>query len=230
MRESFRAPFTLTEKPELGDGEFFGLAAAFGVQFPTPFGLTTVAPGAFSKTLQEAGASVPILWQHDSGTPIGRSKHLRQTDDGLEVHGFISDTSVGRDARTLAKDGVLTDMSIGFEVVKQDHEKDSAGREALRTIREVKLYEISFVTEGANPGAKITEANSALEAGTPEALIAALEALVAADSARLSELHHNRLRSLLEQVAEPQPTTPAALTQALEEIRDRQLRLARLAV
>lgn len=227
MRETFRAPFQIQDKADLGEGEFFGLAAAFGVEFDTPFGLTTVARGAFSKTLQEAGASVPILWQHDTGAPIGRSVALSQTDAGLEVHGRISDTTLGRDARTLARDGVLTDMSIGFEVKKQDHERDDDGRERLRVIREVRLFEISFVTEGANPGAKIAEANHATPAKTFADLVAELETLAAADPAQLGA-HRTRLLALAEQVAEPLAIDSPALTKARDELLARRLRLARL--
>ena len=46
--------------------------------------------------------------------PIGRWTDFEESENGLEVRGMISDTTLGNDALTLIRDGALTGLSIGF--------------------------------------------------------------------------------------------------------------------
>ena len=121
---------------------------------------TSIHPGAFKKTLKEGGRGVKLLWQHDSHEPIGIPDKLVETKEGLALQGRISQTRRGTDALQLMRDGVLDALSIGFDSIKEDLEFDKKGDVVLRNIREVRLWEISAVTWGADPNAKITEVNS----------------------------------------------------------------------
>ncbi len=113
-----------------------------------------VMPGAFAKTLAERFGRVKVCWQHDWKAPIGKPLEIREDEHGLHVKAMISDTAVGRDVRTLMKDGVVSELSIGYDVI-QDAWRDDNGK-SVRMLKELRLYEISPVTMAANPMAVIT--------------------------------------------------------------------------
>lgn len=158
-REQFA--FELTSKPkELDEGMFRGIASVFGNRIEAWIP-TVIHKGAFQKTLRQRGHKVKILWQHDSHSPIGLPVELKETDQGLEVIGKISDTAIGRDVLTLMRDGVVDALSIGFDPLKWEMEEKGKGanREMTRHVKEVKLYEISPVSFAADSKAKISEVN-----------------------------------------------------------------------
>jgi uncharacterized protein len=113
-----------------------------------------VEPGAFKRTLSEgfAKGGVKLLALHNEyQLPVGKSLELREDEPGLYVKGYISPTTLGSDVRQLIKDGVLGDLSIGYEAIVSDI--DDKG---IRHLRDVELYEISIVTWPANAAAKIS--------------------------------------------------------------------------
>jgi uncharacterized protein len=113
-----------------------------------------IQKGAFTKTLQDNRNRIKILWQHDTSEPIGLPVKMMEDDNGLYVEGKISMTETGKKAMTLMRDGVITEMSIGYDVIKDDF-KDNR-----RILKELRLWEFSPVTFGANDKAKITGAKS----------------------------------------------------------------------
>lgn len=135
-----------------GDGGTFeGYASVFNV---VDSYADTVAPGAFTRTLQEASNSrrMPaMLWQHDTSQPIGVWTDLTQDEHGLYVKGMIADTTAGRDAYQLLKVGALSGLSIGYRTVKSRVNKDTAVRKLL----DLDLMEISPVTFPANDAARV---------------------------------------------------------------------------
>jgi HK97 family phage prohead protease len=155
QREEWRAGFTL-DKFSLEDGTFTGLASVFGsvVQSWIP---TVIQHGAFTKTIQENGNRVKLLWGHDVDKPIGLPTRLEETDEGLFIEGKISQTTIGKDALTLMRDKVVDEMSIGFDPIKWEMvtpPEDQQGN-AIRYIKELRLWEVSLVTFAADPLAKI---------------------------------------------------------------------------
>lgn len=48
---------------------------------------------------------------------LGKPLELREDEKGLFIRGKISDTQSGRDVQTLLKDGVLNELSIGYDAV-----------------------------------------------------------------------------------------------------------------
>jgi len=62
---------------------------------------------------------------------------------------------------TLIKDGVITEMSIGYDVVKDEFKM--MGNRRVRMLKEVRLWEFSPVTFAANDKAKIMKMRSLLE-------------------------------------------------------------------
>lgn len=84
---------------------------------------------------------------------------LREDANGLYLSAKVSDTSMGKDIKVLLKDGVLNELSIGYDPVVFDYDA-----EGIRHLREIKLWEVSVVTWAMNPEAKITGYKSMQEA------------------------------------------------------------------
>ena len=138
-------------------GEFSGYAAVFGNK---DSGGDIIEKGAFSKTIREDFDRIKILSQHtDCELPIGKPLELREDDMGLFIRGKISDTAKGRDIQTLMKDGVLNELSIGYDAVELDYDSE----QGVRRLKEIKLWEVSIVTWAMNDQAKIDEVKSLVE-------------------------------------------------------------------
>jgi len=130
-------------------GIFSGYGAVFG---NIDDGGDIVEPGAFTKTIAEGWERVKILALHnDCWLPIGRPIEIREDAKGLFLKAKVSDTAMGRDIKVLLKDGVLNELSIGYDPIIFDY--DETG---IRHLREVKLWEVSVVTWAMNPEATIT--------------------------------------------------------------------------
>lgn len=110
----------------------------------------TIASRAFNKTLKEKD-DVRLLVNHD-GVPLARTKsktltlradpHLRALAPSLDP----SNPTV-QEIRSAMSRGDVDQMSIGFQVTRQEWNKDYTER----TIREVKLFDVSIVTFPASP-------------------------------------------------------------------------------
>lgn len=138
-------------------GEFSGYASVFG---NVDDGGDVVEKGAFAKTIVEDFHRIKILALHnDCWLPVGKPIELREDDRGLFIRGRISDTTMGRDIRTLLKDGVLNELSIGYDAVK--YSIDEARQ--IRHLKEIKLWEISTVIWGMNDQATIDDVKSLAE-------------------------------------------------------------------
>jgi HK97 family phage prohead protease len=135
-----------------GSNTFGGIASVFGnvVDAVPP---TIIERGAFLSSLQK-NPFPKILWMHDTAMPIGRCTECREGARGLEVIGKISETSQGKEALRLLRDGIIDELSIGFDPVKWEMDGE------IRRIKDLKLWEISLVTFGADSGAKISEVNT----------------------------------------------------------------------
>lgn len=128
-----------------------GYAAVFGSE-ATIWGLwrEEVAPGAYSKTIQEN--DIRALWNHDTNIVLGRNKagtlQLVEDEKGLRVEIDPPDNEWGRPVVDAVQRGDVTGMSIAFRVVKEDwwHLPEGSKELPKRTIKEAKLYEVSPVT------------------------------------------------------------------------------------
>lgn len=139
------------------NGEFSGYAAVFGNR---DSGDDIIEKGAFARTIKEDFDRIKILSQHnDCELPIGKPIELREDDKGLFVRGKISDTQKGRDIRTLLQDGVLNELSIGYDPVEFEFDSNAG----VRRLKEIKLWEISVVTWAMNEQAKVDEVKALTE-------------------------------------------------------------------
>jgi len=124
---------------------FAGYAAVFG--HPDRGG-DVVRPGAFARAVKRGAGSVPLLWQHQPGRPIGRIEYLKEDRRGLRVIGRLSEGAAGRDAAALLKEGALSGLSFGYRV------REASG-EAPRELRDLELVEVSLVTLPMQPRARV---------------------------------------------------------------------------
>ena len=132
------------------EGTFSGYGAVFS---NVDSGGDVIEPGAFTKTIAEGVGRVKVLSGHNEALlPIGKPLELREDAKGLFMKAKISDTALGRDVKTLIHDGVLCELSIGYDPVVFDY--DETG---IRHLKEVKLWEISVVTWAMNDQAVITD-------------------------------------------------------------------------
>jgi HK97 family phage prohead protease len=118
-----------------------------------------IDPGAFTKTLQEAGSDVVALWNHDPLWVLGRESNrtlrIAATPDALEAEATLEaeDPMHQHFARRVARRDVIG-SSFGFETVRQDwteEENGDGGFSVTRTLLEVKLFDVSPVTFPAYP-------------------------------------------------------------------------------
>jgi HK97 family phage prohead protease len=130
------------------DGSFVGVASVYGNK---DLGGDVVDKGAFTKTLQERGSRVPILWQHDQKQPIGYGE-LVDTPTGLKISGKLTlAVAKAAEAHALMKDDVITGLSIGYDTIKHKYEGGA------RHLQELKLYEVSLVTFPMNEDARVSD-------------------------------------------------------------------------
>ncbi len=142
----------LDVKQEKNEMTFSGYASVFGNVDHTN---DIVLKGAFTKSISERMPK--LCYQHSTYDVVGVISYAKEDDYGLYVEGKFCQTQLGKDVYTLIKDGAIDQMSIGYVTKECDYENN------IRLLKEVMLYEVSFVTFPANERAKITAVKSAPE-------------------------------------------------------------------
>ncbi|MCT4024370.1 HK97 family phage prohead protease [Elizabethkingia anophelis] len=104
-----------------------------------------IVKGAFTKSINERFNNIFFLYQHNWEKPLGKFNKLVEDEKGLYFEAEIVETSYGIDQLKLYESGLVNEHSIGFQTIKSD-----TATSGTRTIKEVKLYEGSAVTLGAN--------------------------------------------------------------------------------
>ena len=166
MKKTERRTFTVrnieTREAEDGTMRMAGYAAVFNeASLPLPF-IERIAPGAFSKTLQET-PDVRLLANHE-GLPMARTKNgtmrLYEDETGLYFEAELANTQEAKDLYTLVSRGDVDQMSFAFRVIRQNWSKDRTER----TLTEVSLADgdVSIVTYPAYTATSV-EAREALK-------------------------------------------------------------------
>src|SRR6478736_3943797 len=153
--------FGLEVKDVSEAGQFSGYASVYDTI--DSYG-EVVAPGAFAASLRDwkaKGRFPPALWQHDRTQPVGPFTKMEEDAKGLYVEGklLVDDVQRAREARALMQAGAISGMSIGFDVVAEEH--DSKAK--LITLKEINLWEVSIVTFPANKEAQIEAVKSLMD-------------------------------------------------------------------
>lgn len=132
---------------------------------------TAIKKGAFAETIGDRSGRISVLWNHWSDNVIGKTTELKEDDTGLWFNAeIVEETQAGAEVMALLRRDVPLGMSFGFETLKSrpaeegdnldwsqapDFFKTNEGREYVRVIEEVRLWEISVVTFPANTQATI---------------------------------------------------------------------------
>jgi hypothetical protein len=108
-----------------------------------------VAPGAFKESI--AKDDIRALFNHDPNFVLGRNRagtlKLREDDTGLLVEIDPPDTQFAKDLAVSIGRGDITQMSFGFEILKEERQSGSGDKEPdLFTLQEVRLWDVSPVT------------------------------------------------------------------------------------
>jgi len=129
-----------------GDGRTIcGICVPYDVEQRIHPTLTEVfRKGAFSN-VSRAAHRVKLLVGHDaSALPIGRATLLREDDRGLYGEFRVSKGQRGDDILELVRDSALTELSIGFQPLKDRRRQDGVVERIA-----AHLAEVSLVTFGA---------------------------------------------------------------------------------
>ena len=118
-----------------------------------------IARGAIDLT-----SSPALFYRHSE--PIGVITSMTEAPEGLQITARFSDTTLGRDAATLARDGAIKNLSIGFFEREYTDEITDDGA-TLRTQHAIDLREVSLVPVPAYEDAKITAVREAQTPSTP---------------------------------------------------------------
>lgn len=111
-----------------------------------------IVAGAFTKTITgKEGKRIRLCLQHDMDDVIGKIIELKEDERGLWFRAKISNTTKGRDLAELIQDEAINEISIGYRSIVWEIDEVRN----VRMLKEVQLYEISFVSRAANPQAVI---------------------------------------------------------------------------
>lgn len=93
------------------------------------------------------GSKVPLVWLHNASDIMNILGHveLENVNGGVYGYGYLNDSETARHAKSLIQAGTIQAMSIGAKNVKRSGNDVVHGR----------IYEVSLVPMGANPGALI---------------------------------------------------------------------------
>ena len=134
------------------DGTFSGYAAIFG---NVDRDGEVIERGAFKEFIKNDDGKVVVLWQHNTKEPIGVAD-VSEDAKGLRFEGsLVLDDATARKARAHMLAKSVRGMSIGFDTLKDEI------RDGIRHLKELRLWEISLVTFGANPVAGVDSVKQA---------------------------------------------------------------------
>jgi HK97 family phage prohead protease len=151
---------SLAELTATDEGKLVGYAAVFNSRSHDLGGVVEViAPGAFSRTLTES-PDVLALVEHDANRVLARTTNgsLRITEDerGLRVEIAPANTSYARDLLELVRRGDVAGMSFRFAPYAGGATMDLSTTPPTRTLRAVRLSEVSVVVNPAYPASHVT--------------------------------------------------------------------------
>jgi hypothetical protein len=123
-----------------------GYAAVFNSTTDIGFFRERIAPGAFSAAI--ARDDVRALVNHSNSRVLGRNKsgtlRLFEDERGLRYEIDAPDTQDARDLLVLMDRGDINQSSFAFVATSETW--DETGDKPLRTVNEVRLYDVSVVT------------------------------------------------------------------------------------
>jgi uncharacterized protein len=149
----------------LEEGQFEAYASIFGNI--DSYG-DVVQPGAFENTLKEwaeSGNFLPVLFGHNMADPdynIGHVLEAKEDERGLWVRGQLDlDSAKGAQVHRMLKGKRISQLSFAYDVIKGTWgQLDGVD---VYELHEVKIYEVSLVTIGANQETEVLAVKTAME-------------------------------------------------------------------
>lgn len=125
-----------------------GYAAVFNTITDLGWYKERIAQGTFTRAIAEK-QDVRALFNHNPDHVLGRTKNstlvLSEDNTGLRFNCDMPNTQPGRDVYTLVQRGDVDQCSFGFIVRDEEVTYDADGN-ALRTIKDADLFDVSIVT------------------------------------------------------------------------------------
>jgi HK97 family phage prohead protease len=112
-----------------------------------------VEKGSFTKTLKENNSRIKSLFNHDWNQVIGKPIEIFEDTKGLYTKTQFVKTLKSMEIYELVKENIVNELSIGYDIIKSDWDKVNKANH----LRELKLYEYSFVTFAMNEQAQVTQ-------------------------------------------------------------------------
>ena len=197
------------EQTDAGKRTVTGIGVPYGQEFETPWFRERFEPGAI-----EDDTHALAYYRHRD--PIGRLTASRDTDAGREVTLTLSTTPTADEAHTLARDGVIRSLSIGFVPVEWREEHTEDDERPLIVHTKVEVREYSLVPFPAYEGAAIARVRSTPHHTAPRQEAPAMtattlppEAVTRDDLDALSTALTDKLSDVQRQLAEHTPSVDA---------------------
>jgi len=141
----------------LSEGQFTAYASVFGNV--DSYG-DVVMPGAFSKDIarwEKSGSYIPLLFGHNMSDPdfnIGHVIKAQEDNVGLKVTAQLDlENPKAKQVYRMLKGRRIDQMSFAYDVLDgAPAQRDGAD---VYELRDLKVYEVSVVTVGANPETEI---------------------------------------------------------------------------
>lgn len=121
--------------------------------------------GAYEDSIAQhkaKGTMPKMFWMHNPyGLPVGVWMDMKEDSKGLWMKGRLSNTTMGRDIDTLAKDGALDSFSIGYVVVEERWNSEKRCNDLIK----LDIREVSWVTFACNEESLLQDIKSKMEEG-----------------------------------------------------------------
>lgn len=122
-------------------------------------------PGAYQKSIEQHakdGTMPLMLWMHNPHLlPVGKWLEWREDEKGLWMKGKLSDTTMGKDLKVLAKDDAVYSFSIGYYEIDSKWNADKG----CNDLYELDIKEVSWVTFACNEESTLESVKSHLHEG-----------------------------------------------------------------
>ena len=126
---------------------FSGYAATFWVA--DSYG-TAMAPGSFKRSIKQRGDRIPVLWNHNPDTPVGKHLEIKEDQKGLYVNiGIADDGAEGTTLLSRLRFGVPLGMSFGFRRIQSRAGTNDDPIDLSYLPKGVKKTDIEVYTENA---------------------------------------------------------------------------------
>ena len=131
-----------------------GIVAPWHSTYDTGRYIEKFGQSVFDKSIAERGDRIPLLEAHNRDrNPIGMAVKWEKTNHGLVADFRLARTARGEEARTLALDGMVTGLSVGFHPIR-NKTTTVEGRQQIERL-EARLDHVGFVTAPAYAEAQV---------------------------------------------------------------------------